>query len=220
MIPDDLRGDVLTLDCETAVLGDRVIEIGLSLFRNCELINEWGMRINPTIPIDPEASKVHNIYDKDVEDAPKFVDVAWVIYNNLNAADILVAYNYEYDRGVLGKEFDRVGIKWPIKPAVDPFILFKQYNKFNKGKKLVNAAEKYGVPYIGAHKAVNDATVTGKMLFKMAAIRTNFPRNIQELLKKQREWVQYQYEDFSKYRASKGQSPIDVPNYRYFEEIL
>jgi len=219
-IPKELLGDMLCFDTETALLGDRVCEIGMSLFRNGELVNEWGMYLNPTVDIDPEASKVHNIYNRDVESAPKFADVAYVIYNYLRASDVVVAYNYEYDRDVLGKEFDRVGIKWPIRPAIDPFILFKQYNKFNKGKKLINAAEKYGIPYVGAHKAVNDATVTGRLLLKMAAVKVDFPKTVYELLKKQRQWVEYQYLDFSKYRASKGMGPIDMPTYRYFEDIL
>ena len=34
------------------------------------------LRINPTIPIPPEVSEIHGIYDDDVKDAPTFAEVA------------------------------------------------------------------------------------------------------------------------------------------------
>jgi DNA polymerase III epsilon subunit-like protein len=219
-IPSYLLGDVLAFDTETALLGDKVCEIGFSLFRNAQLLNSWGTFVNPGIPIDPGATKVHNIYDKDVENAPTFQDLAWCIYNNLNSADVYVAYNFEYDRDVLGKEFARLGMKWPVKPMVDPFILFKQKHKFHKGKKLVNAAEKYGIKYVGAHRANNDAMATGQLLLKMAATNTSFPRSMSDILKKQRAWVEEQYIDLNNYFISKGKQPIDKPNYTFFEEVL
>jgi ATP-dependent DNA helicase DinG len=220
MIPPYLLGDVLCFDTETALLGDRVCEIGFTLFRNARVVHSWSMYLNPTIPIDPEASKIHNIYDKDVDSSPTFKDVAWCIYNNLSAADIYVAYNYEYDRSVIGKEFERVGIKWPIRPMIDPFILFKHKHKFNKGKTLINAAEKYGIPYVGAHRANNDALVTGNLIIKMFATQNGLPKTLNDLLKKQRVWVEEQYIDLNNYFISKGKPPIDKPNLAFFEEPL
>ena len=76
MIPKDLLGDVLSFDTETAVLGDHVCEIGISHFKNGELIREWGSFVKPIVPIEKGASDVHNIYDEDIEDAPPFADLA------------------------------------------------------------------------------------------------------------------------------------------------
>ena len=90
-ILDYLLGDVLCFDTETALLGDKVCEIGFSLFRNAKVINEFSMFINPGMPIDPEASNVHNIYDSDVKDAPYFKDVPYIVYNTINSADIILA---------------------------------------------------------------------------------------------------------------------------------
>jgi len=217
MIPNYLLGDVLSLDTETAVLGDRVIEIGISTFRNGELVNEWGMYVNPTVPIDPEASKVHNIYDKDVDSAPTFADIGWVIYNYINAADVIVAYNAAYDLEVLTKEFTRLGMRLPKKPMADPFIWYKHWNRYSKGKTLIKATETYGIPYVGAHRALNDATVTGKLLFKMAAIKNDFPKDVKSLITKQRKMVQDQFEDLQAYFIKVGKGPIDPPEYRYYD---
>jgi DNA polymerase-3 subunit epsilon len=216
-IPKEFQGDVLSFDTETAVLGDHICEIGFSLFRNGELQYEWGTLIKPIVAFDPESCKVHNIYDKDVVDSPTFKDIAWHIYNILNSADIHLAYNYGYDRGVLENEYKRLQMQLPVKPMVDPFIFFKQYHKYNKGKTLIKAAEKYGIEYVGAHRAVNDATIAGKVLFKMAATKNNFPKNLPILIKKQRQWVEYQYKDLCNYFAKVGKPEPDKPNYSYFE---
>jgi len=217
MIPDILRKDVICIDTETAVLGDHVCEVGISLFKNAELVHEWSTLVKPIVPLDPKSSEIHKIYEKDLVDAPSFSDIAFVVYNYLLSADVVVAYNYEYDRIVLGNEFQRVGWSWPAKPMIDPMVLFKQYHKFNKGKTLIKAAEKYGVKYIGAHRACNDATVTGKILFKMAATRPDFPKNIQDMIRKQRQWLEAQHLDFSSYLIGKGKEPPNPPQYQLFE---
>ncbi len=218
-IPKELLGYVAVFDTETAILGDHVIEVGFSTFRNAKLDREWGSFVKNMIPIDPDASKVHNIYENDLIDAPTFAEIGWFIHNQLSVADIHIAYNYEYDRKVLESEFARLGMEFPVRPVVDPFIFFKQYHKYNKGKKLINAAEVYGIPYVGAHRAVNDATVTGKVLFKIAAVKNNFPRNLDVLQKKQREWVEAQFIDLSNYFQKQGRDPLDPIDFSVYDPV-
>lgn len=217
MIPDYLQKDILSFDTETAVLGDKVVEIGFSLFRNMKSIYEWSTFINPGISIDPEASKVHKIYNSDVSSSPTFKDLAWCIYNTINAADIIVAYNAPYDLAVLEKEFTRLDMVLPKKPIIDPFIWYKFWHKFAKGKTLVKAAEMYGIPLVGAHRACNDATATVEILFKMAATKTNFPKSIDKLMKKQRELAESQFIDLQAYFIKVGKGKIDPPEYKYYE---
>lgn len=220
MIPKDLKKRVLVFDTETAQLGDHVCEIGFSLFEDGQMKREWGTFVKPQVPIDPGSMAVHHITEQDVENAPTFADIGWYVYDQLNMADIHVAYNYEYDRLVLEREFARVGITFPLKPMIDPFILFKQWHKYNKGKTLIKAAEVYGIPYVGAHRAMNDSTVTGKVLFKMAATKTGFPKDIRKFVAKQRQWVEAQFIDFYNYKASQGAQGDELPtqpNYSYYE---
>lgn len=211
-----LKDYVLTFDTETAVLGDHVCEIGFSLFHNGIMIREWGTFVKPIVPIDPEASKVHQIYDKDVESCPTFREIAPWVYGVLNSYNIHCAYNYEYDRGVLENEFNRINMKFPIKPMIDPLVLFKRWFKFNKGKKLKDAAEKLGISLIGAHRAMNDATATGNILFRLAATRNDFPKSIDSFLKKQYQLIEHQYEDFVEYRKKVNKDPPDPPRLQYY----
>ena len=126
--PDYLKNAVLAFDTETAVLGDHVCEIGFSLFKDGACIKEWGTFVKPIVQIDPEAQKVHNITAMDLQDSPTFKDIAWWVYNTLAMGTIHIAYNYDYDRSVLGKEFARVGMKFPVRPMIDPLIYFKKWN--------------------------------------------------------------------------------------------
>ena len=198
-IPSYLQDFVVSIDTETAVLGDHVIEVGISIFKGGELISEYGTLVKPIVPIDPKASEVHHIYDKDLIDAPSFADIAQNIHNSISFANVMLAYNWDYDATVLNKEFNRLGIKLPNKPMVDPLIFFKQYHKFNKGKKLIDAASKFGIKYIGAHRAVNDATVAGRVLFRMAALKPDFPKTLKDLVVKQRQWIELQFKDYDSY---------------------
>ncbi|MBW2149859.1 MAG: 3'-5' exonuclease [Deltaproteobacteria bacterium] len=216
-IPKFLKGSVLVFDTETADLGDHIIEIGFSLFQDGKMVKEWGTLVKPLILINPEASAVHKIYDKDVEDQPTFAEVAWWIKNQLSIYDIHCAYNYDYDRDVLEKEFARVNMKFPLKPMVDPFILFKKWHKYNRGKRLGNAAQVYGISLVGAHRAMNDATATGSILFKMAAVKTTFPNSIKKYISTQRKWIEEQHLDFYSYRKKMGQELPTPPNFSYYE---
>lgn len=219
-IPNYLKGTVVVFDTETAQMHDHICEIGFSIFKNAELAYEVGTLVKPIIPITPESEAVHKISNLDVDDQPSFQQVAMWCYNILNIADFHCAYNYEYDRNVLEKEFNRYGIKFPLKPMIDPMVFFRKWFKYNKGKKLIDAAQRYGIEYIGAHRATNDATVTGRILFKMAATRTDFPKTAQKLITIQRKLLQTQHEDLSNYFKKIGKDLPDTPRYDYFEVPL
>jgi inhibitor of KinA sporulation pathway (predicted exonuclease) len=118
---------------------------------------------------------------------------------------------------VLTNEFDRIGVKFPDKPVVDPFIFYKWWHKYSKGKTLVKAADTYGIPYQGAHRAVNDSIVTGQLLFKMAATKTAFPRTLDLLVKKQRTLIEEQFIDLNAYFIKIGKGPIEPPNYKFYD---
>lgn len=216
-IPKYLKGNVLIYDTETAQLGDHICEIGFSLFQNAKLVAEWGTFVKPVVLIEPGASNVHNIFAKDVEDYPTFAEIAWWIFNILNIYEIHCAYNYDYDRSVLENEFARLGMTFPVRPMIDPFILFKRWHKYNKGKKLINATQVYGIPYVGAHRAMNDSTVTGNLLFKMAATKPAFPKTLSKFINTQRKWIEEQHLDFTAYRKSQGQELPTPPNFEHYE---
>jgi DNA polymerase III epsilon subunit-like protein len=77
---------------------------------------EFSWFFNPGIPIPAEASKVSNITDDMVKDAPPFSRVAPAIRALLVLADVVVAHNLFFDLHMVSNEFrraDTADVKWP-----------------------------------------------------------------------------------------------------------
>ena len=86
-----LNRPICFFDLETTgtnISKDRVVEISiLKVFPDGkEQTNTW--KVNPGIPIPPEVSVIHGIWDKDVVDAPSFTDLAKEIYNLIKDSDL------------------------------------------------------------------------------------------------------------------------------------
>ena len=79
------------VDVET----DRVVQFGTATFRNGALLRVEDTLVNPCTPIPMEASNVHNIFDRDVEDAPTFGLVGDTVAHTLAQSEeqVLCGYN-------------------------------------------------------------------------------------------------------------------------------
>ena len=67
-------------------------------------------RLNPEMPIPPEASAIHGIYDEDVKDQPTFKAVAASLFLYLENCDLGGFNIIRYDVPLLKKEFKRAGL--------------------------------------------------------------------------------------------------------------
>lgn len=112
-----LTRPLVFFDIETTGLHvgtDRIVEISFFKLKpdgSQELINQ---RFNPTIPISPEASKVHGITDADVVDKPTFKELA-PTYNQFLINCDLAGYNcIKFDVPLLVEEFLRADIDFEL----------------------------------------------------------------------------------------------------------
>jgi len=215
--PDYLNKRIVVFDTETTGLTstDEICEFGFSIFENGELVTEYGEFVKPTIPIPASATAIHNISNQDVADSKPFEHYAATIVSILQYADYIAAYNYEFDRRILGRQLEAAGYKFPSKPVIDVLVLYRKFYKMSKGKKLINAADKFGFEYLGAHRAIHDATMTGKVLIRMAEINPKFPKTIKSLCENQYEWLRDQFEDLANWKKRQGQV-VSPPEYDYF----
>src|SRR6201988_4194112 len=75
----NLRNPLCFFDLETTgvnITHDRIIEISvIKVMPNGEILRKTNL-VNPTIPIPPESSVFHGIYDEDVKDKQTFKEVA------------------------------------------------------------------------------------------------------------------------------------------------
>ena len=128
---------------------DRIVEISILKIFPDSSQELKTLKINPTVPIPIETSLIHGIYDKDVEDAPAFKDVAKELFRFFEGADLAGFNVLKYDIPLLVEEFLRVGIDFDIEKrnlldAQKIFFMMEKRNlssayKFYCGKTLENA---------------------------------------------------------------------------------
>lgn len=109
----EFKNPLVFFDLETTgtnINSDRIVEICyLKVYPNG---NEEvkTMRINPEMHIPEEASAVHGIYDKDVENCPTFKEVARNIANDIEGCDLAGFNSNRFDIPVLAEEFCGQGL--------------------------------------------------------------------------------------------------------------
>src|SRR5659263_161138 len=96
----NLRKPLVILDLETtgvSIASDRIVEISaMKVGPGGE--EEWlTLRLNPGIPISPEATRVHGITDADVANEPHFKDVAKRIASFLEGCDLAGFNSMKFD---------------------------------------------------------------------------------------------------------------------------
>ncbi len=113
-----LKKPLAFFDLETTginIAKDRIIEISvLKIHPNGK--EEWfTKRLNPGIPISPEATSIHGITDEDVKDCPSFRETGKTLARFLEGCD-LAGYNaIRFDIPLLAEEFLREGIDFDIR---------------------------------------------------------------------------------------------------------
>lgn len=147
----------------------RIVEIAVIFVDENGTETEYRTLVNPGVPIPLVTSKIHNIYDKDVEGSPTFEDISKTIFAFLEKSDIFIAYNFTFDFQILAAEFKRVGLELNEKAFTfyDPMKIFKHYFPH----KLHVCYEHYtGKVLENAHTALADIKAT-KEVFEAQQIR-------------------------------------------------
>jgi len=171
------RHRLVAFDTETTGLnafdGDRVIEFGgveliVGAGGEVEDVRHHQFFVNPGIPIPREVTRITNITDDDVADAPPFEHVADRVIKVLNNA-ILIAHNLAFDRNFLRLELERTGRSWPVNVAeVDTLPLSQRLMPKQRSHRLEAVCETLGVPLDNAHRASHDAEACGRALIELA----------------------------------------------------
>jgi len=162
----NLRKPLVVLDLETTgvnIASDRIVEFS-ALKVSPGGAEEWlSMRLNPGIPISPEATRVHGITDTDVANEPHFRDVARRIAAFLEGCDLAGFNSMKFDIPILCEEFLRVNVDF--NPArhryVDVQVIFHK-----KEQRTLSAAYKFycDKELENAHSSKADAAATYEIL--------------------------------------------------------
>lgn len=148
----DLKRPLAFFDIEstgTNLASDRIIEICIIKINPDETQETRTWRVNPGIPISPQATAVHGITNEDLKDKPSFLHIAHDIVNFIEGCD-MAGYNSNYfDVPLLNEELLRVGIDFRTEQRrfIDVFKIFQKMERrdlkaayqFYCNKELVNA---------------------------------------------------------------------------------
>lgn len=112
-----LKRPLAFIDLETTgvnVASDRIVEIAIVKLHPDDTIEKHCFKVNPQVPIPPETSLIHGIYDADVADEPTFEQLAKKLFKLLFDCDLAGYNSNKFDIPLLAEEFLRVGIDFDL----------------------------------------------------------------------------------------------------------
>ena len=161
-----LTRPIVWLDLETTGLDlrkDRIVEISALREEVGGSIESRTRRVNPGMPIPPEATAIHKIRDEDVRGEPPFERLAKSFADFLEDADLGGFGLERFDAPLLVMEFERAGVEFSLegRALVDAQRVFHVMEPRDLG-----AACRY---YLGrdleeAHSAAADAEAAREVL--------------------------------------------------------
>ena len=173
-----LRKKFYSFDVETTGLNpvtDRIIEIGCCEFINFKPVKEFSTLVNAGKYIPPYVTKVNNITNEMLNDAPLEDEVYYYfcsfIKDVLDGKAIIVAHNANFDMNFLSNTFERLGISGKLY-YLDTLDLSRKYLRLPNNKQ-VTVAEFFNIPIGNAHRAKDDALVCGKILVNIINLIKN-----------------------------------------------
>ena len=157
------------VDVETTGLSanrNRIIEIALVKIENLKITDKLNYLINPQIYIPPFITSLTGISNDDVVDAPTFSEIVdEVIAFTENT--ILTAHNFAFDSSFLNSEFMISGHEFINDHSCCTLKLARNIYRDLKSKSLSSVSEHLDLKNKNAHRALDDAEVTARVLLKM-----------------------------------------------------
>ena len=157
---------LIVVDTETATLqgAPHLIEIGAVRVEHGEIQDSFEAFLRPEVEIEPQATAIHGITDKDVRDAD---DPATVLGNFFDWAggDWFAAHNAPFDAKVIAFEARRQYIdELPPGLFLDSLPLARRYIPESPDHKLVTLSEHLDLEDGPHHRALSDAVYCWKVI--------------------------------------------------------
>lgn len=173
-----------------------------------EVLERYDWLLDPGIEIPEAAMRVHGITTEIARAtgiaAPVGVQqIVAQLAEMIERGFPIVAYNAPYDLTLLTAEARRHGVAMPahLAPVIDPLIIDKQFDRYRKGKRTLEAVSAHhGVELGNAHDAGDDAIASGRVLQVLARKYADvIPEDLDELHRSQVAWAAQQAASFQDY---------------------
>ena len=171
------------LDLETTglnILADRIVEFSFMRVNVDGGKEHLNGRVNPGIPITPEAEATHHISDADVKDCPNFSGYAATVVKFLEGCDIAGFNNIRFDLPLLVEEFKRAKISFYLsnRSVVDCMVIYRM-----KERRNLEAAYRFycNKELPAAHTAAGDTSVLPDILEAQLNLYPDIPQDMKSL---------------------------------------
>jgi DNA polymerase-3 subunit epsilon len=134
-------------------------------------------RVNPGVPIPPEATAIHGIVDADVAKEPRFPQFAASLQRFLDGCDLCGFNLKRFDLRFLSAEFSRASQSFSLtgRAILDPMEIFHA----REPRDLAAAVRFYcGREHEGAHAASTDVLAKAEVLDAMLGHYADLPRTV------------------------------------------
>lgn len=158
---------------------DKIIEIGIVLVENQEIIDEFSSLIHPGFSIPYNITRITGIHDAMVSSAPKFYEIAREIVQ-WTENRIFVAQNVRFDYSFIRQEFEDLAYTFSRKQLCTARLsrsLLPQLGRHN----LDSLIQHFGVEIKNRHRALDDARATAQIFIELLKIEAN-QQSIQHLV--------------------------------------
>ncbi len=171
-IQQDFLLDELTyvvFDTETTGLSsvyNHIIEIGAVKIKSGKIIERYSTFVNPDQTLSFKITELTGISNEMIKDAPK-IDQILPEFKDFIGEAIIVAHNAKFDMGFINIGLKKIGMEEINNPIIDTVELARLLYPGLKNYKLNTLTEKFNIPLLQHHRAVNDAEATALLFIKM-----------------------------------------------------
>lgn len=161
----------VVLDVETTGLSavhDRITEIGMVKIQKGRIVSEFSTLVNPQMYISSYITELTGITNEMVYDKPTFDKVIPQIKDFVFSSNniVLGGHNVSFDYRFLNNSFQRCGEMPVDTPTICTGRLARRLNRNLRSKSLYSLSQHYQIKFDRRHRALDDATVTAKILLK------------------------------------------------------
>jgi DNA polymerase-3 subunit epsilon len=158
--------EFLVVDTETNGLGGdacELTEVGAVLVGGGELHDRFSSLVRCNRPLGRGIQRFTGITQEMLADAPGLEEVLPAI-SELLQGRVLVAHNAPFDRRVLRRGFELIGLEWPNPPVLCTAALARKLLPLQNRRGLGVLADALGIEVHTAHRALADAETCARVL--------------------------------------------------------
>lgn len=171
---------VVDLEATGAHSTAQIIQIGIVIIENDEIVKTYATDINPHEPLTEHIINLTGITDQQLAKAPEFSQVAREVYD-LIADCVFVAHNVKFDANLLAEQLFMEGFELKTS-RVDTVelaqVFYPTFEKYN----LIELASHLAIELDDAHTAIADAYATAQLFLRLKEKLRQLPKETLEKL--------------------------------------